>query len=439
MHEFVRPVLSPDSLGNPDKHGRMRIALVAYACEPDRGSEPGVGWKWARELVRRGHEVVVFAHSAQRAAIEQSEMRAPLGARFVFHNPRGRPLEHPNRLVTQFQYTSWQWSVMDAITCEDLADPFDVVHFLTWGGIRMPVFGWRGRAPYVIGPVGGGEECPLAYSASLGRSAFLRELGRKLVNRLCLIDPLLWRAYGGAAHIYSKTEDSRRFVPAPFRGKCDVEMEIGTPVEPDDREAAIPLRDPAQPFRIIFVGRLLHWKSPLTVVHVYDELRQRGVDAELLMIGDGPQRALLEEALARLPVDAKVSYHPAIEQTKLFKLYGQHDLMLFPSLHDSSGNVVLEALTFGLPVVALALGGPRELLKTGGGIAVPVQGRNERAAVAAMADEIEHLAASPGDHAKLRRQAREAAAQRSWSHAVERVYVTLEARYSRPAVYAVQK
>ena len=40
-----------------------RILLSAYACQPYRGSEEGVGWNWALELINRGHEVWVLTQS----------------------------------------------------------------------------------------------------------------------------------------------------------------------------------------------------------------------------------------------------------------------------------------------------------------------------------------------------------------------------------------
>src|SRR5262249_17128782 len=53
---------------------------------------------------------------------------------------------------------------------------------------------------------------------------------------------------------------------------------------------------------------------------------------------------------------------PRMPPAELFELYDTHSLLLFPSLHDSGGFVVLEALSHGLPVVCLDLGGPREIV-----------------------------------------------------------------------------
>ena len=58
----------------------------------------------------------------------------------------------------------------------------------------------------------------------------------------------------------------------------------------------------------------------------------------------------------------RVEFIPRVPQLKLFELYDTHDLLLFPSLHDSGGYVVLEALSHGLPVVCLDLGGPNEIV-----------------------------------------------------------------------------
>ena len=51
-----------------------------------------------------------------------------------------------------------------------------------------------------------------------------------------------------------------------------------------------------------------------------------------------------------------------LPQKDFFELYASHDLLLFPSLHDSGGGVVLEALCHGMPVVCLDLGGPKDIV-----------------------------------------------------------------------------
>jgi glycosyltransferase involved in cell wall biosynthesis len=84
-----------------------------------------------------------------------------------------------------------------------------------------------------------------------------------------------------------------------------------------------------------------------------------------------------------------------VPQTKLFELYASHNLLIYPSLHDSSGNVVLEALSRGMPVLCLDLGGPRDIVTPASGIVVRTAGRNTDQVAAAMADEMVQLFADP--------------------------------------------
>jgi hypothetical protein len=56
----------------------LKLLMSAYACEPGKGSEPGVGWRWALEAARLGHEVWTLTRENNRPGIEAA--LAGLGA-----------------------------------------------------------------------------------------------------------------------------------------------------------------------------------------------------------------------------------------------------------------------------------------------------------------------------------------------------------------------
>jgi glycosyltransferase involved in cell wall biosynthesis len=116
----------------------------------------------------------------------------------------------------------------------------------------------------------------------------------------------------------------------------------------------------------------------------------------MTIIGQGPEEARLKAQAAALGVSDDVAFIGWLPREKVSQMYDSHDLMVFPSLHDSGGTVVLEALSRGLPVMCLDLGGPRQIVTAGSGITVETSGRNAAEVARAMSDEMLRLFAAPG-------------------------------------------
>lgn len=111
---------------------------------------------------------------------------------------------------------------------------------------------------------------------------------------------------------------------------------------------------------VLHVGRLAPEKNLVLVERCFEAIRHVVPQARLVWVGDGPARAELQ---AR----AQPAWHFAGLQTgeALSRHYASADLFLFPSLTDTFGNVVLEALASGVPVVAFDDGAAAEHLRDG--------------------------------------------------------------------------
>src|SRR5690606_41366472 len=94
----------------------------------------------------------------------------------------------------------------------------------------------------------------------------------------------------------------------------------------------------------------------------------RGVEAELIVVGDGPYRAEMAQAL-RAEAARFLGFRHGAE---LSRIYASSDLFVFPSLTDPLGQVVLESQASGLPVLVSDRGGPREVVADGvSGLVIP--------------------------------------------------------------------
>lgn len=365
----------------------MKILLSAFAYAPNVGSEPGVGWRWAAELGKR-HEVTVVTDATRRELVEADGVQLPSNVRVVYFRPawlRAMPL---NSTTAQLLYTLWQFGLLGFARRLQREQEFDLAIHCTYSVFRHPSFlGYLG-IPFVFGPVGGGEDAPLALKRSIRGREKLKELMRSLLNKAALFDPFLWLAYSRATLILVSTEQTRRALPWVFRKRALVYPNLGVDAIPDVKPSE---RKVGEPLRILFAGRLLGWKGVHFTIRALAEARRNGVDVELTILGRGPYEPVLRKLATSEGIGQSIRWLGHRPQSELFALYRSVHAFIFPSLHDSGGTVVLEAQANGLPVVCLDLGGPATLVTPESAIVVPTKGKNEDAVVHGLASAIAQL------------------------------------------------
>lgn len=147
---------------------------------------------------------------------------------------------------------------------------------------------------------------------------------------------------------------------------------------------------------VLAVGRLVVEKDFRTLVRAFRRVRTPG--ARLVILGKGPQRAMLEREIKRLELEDKVSMPGYAREP--WAAYASAKVFALSSISEPFGNVVVEAMAYGLPVVATACSGPLEILK---------HGRHGR--IVSLADEvqlaqaIDDTLADPGDPQERKKRA----------------------------------
>lgn len=414
---------------------KRKILLSAFACSPIWGSEPGVGWQWLLQLARH-HDVLLITHSHFRDHIEPALLQAGLSVETHYLQAPAFGA-HPHRqLNSRLYYTWWQWRARSLVKEVLTARSFDLIHHLTWGTLRFPCFLGGLGVPLVMGPLGGGEVAPLRLFAGLPFKArafdYLRSFSLLWVRH----DPLATWGPKRAALVLCKSGASLRALPRSVQPRAVVVPEIGSPeVDLSHRAAHIkPQADASKAtaatpcFRLLFAGRLLGWKGVAIALGATAQLVREGLHVELDIAGDGPLRDYLAAEISRHGLRGRVRLLGAIPRAELLTLYGRADLFVFPSLHDSSGNVILEALSRGLPVVCLDLGGPPTYVDASCGVVVATAGLSRQALEDSLADVLATLYRDPEKVASLSRHAGEHARRQSWEATVSNAYRVIGTR-----------
>lgn len=121
-------------------------------------------------------------------------------------------------------------------------------------------------------------------------------------------------------------------------------------------------KEPVATFTVVVISSLIPAKKVEVVIHSLARLTQHGLNARLLVVGDGVERKNLEDLVVRLHLKKKVVFLGVIEPEDVKALLRTSHAMVLASEKEGRPNVVLEAMAIGTPVVAADIQSVRELI-----------------------------------------------------------------------------
>jgi glycosyltransferase involved in cell wall biosynthesis/predicted metal-dependent phosphoesterase TrpH len=246
-------------------------------------------------------------------------------------------------------------------------------------------------------------------------------------------------AYAGLRSGERRVADAMAMAVAAFYGACDVVLSpspaadgalasIGMEAErvlrwdrgvdtsrfhPALRETSLPsdaISGPSDAISVLYSGRITREKGMDLLADAFLLARACEPRLHLLLAGGGPEQERLRERLGE-----SASFLGWLEGDELARAYASADIFLFPSATDTFGQVILEAQASGLPVIAVAQGGPASLIET------RVSGLLCQANAAQLASAVLELAGSPMLREHLSRGALRSVRQRTWERTLERL------------------
>jgi glycosyltransferase involved in cell wall biosynthesis len=411
---------------------RRRVLVSAFAVSPVRGSEPGVGWNICVRLAAH-HDVTVLCSPGEppRRRVLRDEIEAFLRehgpvAGLTFHFVEMPALAYlvqreslvMRRTLYYAGYRAWQKAAYKEAARLQRRTPFDVIHQLTMTGFREPGYLWRLPVPFVWGPIGGAANVPPPFLRMMGWREQLYYGPRNVLNWVQQRTSLRCRrAAQRACHLWAIGDAERRLAERIWGRRTQQMCETGASPRAEGR---VRVHDPSRPLRIVWSGVHLGRKALPVLLEAIASLSDRERSRlELVVAGDGPEHQRWRALATRLGISPQIRWTGWLPRPAALDEVAAADVMAFTGVQEGTPHTVLEAFSYGLPVICHDACGMGTAVTDACGIKVRL--RDPATSVAGFAAALRRMIEEPQLLTTLSRGALDRAGELSWDAAARRI------------------
>lgn len=345
----------------PGGGNRPRVLIFAYACEPGRGSEPGVGWSLVQSVARFADAVVLVGpeHINAIRDWETSHPDSPLRFELVDEPKWARRLPHEpteksrRHLIGYFiAYLGWQRRAVRVAKRLHAKEAFDVAHHATYSVYWLPSPGRRVDIPLAWGPVGGAVTTPFRMWRSLGFTGILSEVVDLLAVRVLSLARSTRHTWRTARVRILQSEETRRRLGRSRPSDVVLNHVMFTEVDREEK--------PREDF-MLFLSSFEPRKGVRFALH---GLAEADPTVRMVVVGDGPERTAVERLIDELDLADRVELRGWLPYPEAMDLLDRAGAVVFAGVREEGGTALAEAMQRGAPVIVFANGGAKTVAES---------------------------------------------------------------------------
>lgn len=342
---------------------KKKIAIIAYDINPHLGSEPGVAFGWVK-ILSKNYNLIVYTDGKHKNDLTKNAL-TNVEYRFISLDTA---LDRKLRTKKLFNVLSRRFvrKVEKELKFSDDLENIQGIHCLTPAGIFNYNSLYKLGKPVIIGPVGGGLKIPKGFSQYKSKKYLIRNLYYTLLNL-----NIAWRQYyRKSTLVILGLKETAIHLPPNIGYKCKVVFDTLVDTSYFKPNSEITKNNE---IKIVYTGKLEKLKGCNLLLEAFHQcLMETKKDIKLIYIGDGNQKAFIQEYISKYELDQNIFLLDQISLDEVKKQLQEADIFCLPTIRDNGCGAILEAMACGLPIITANYGGPAHSVDDSCGFKVPI-------------------------------------------------------------------
>ena len=355
---------------------KLKIFVSAYACEPNLGSEIGVGWHWVIEMSKY-FDLWVLTRKSNKNSIEKWIDDNPeyKNITFIYFDlPHYLRFWKRGMRGVRTYYNIWQILTEKIVKKTMIENDIEIFHHLTYGNMLWRVSKFGQKQFFIWGPTGGVEMISSDFSKHYKLKGKLIELFRRNLIKLLPYNNGFKNRCKNANLILCKTERSKSQVPSKYSDKAILFTDVATePLEIDFQKKQID----SEIIKYVVVGKLDPWRGFDLLIEAFNLALKDNKKIHLKILGDGSDWDRLNQLIQDRNLQNNITMLGKVSMNEYYKTMRESDVVVNPGLKEAAVTTSFDAMSMGKPMICVDTTGYTRYFSKEYALILPITTRKE--------------------------------------------------------------
>lgn len=352
-----------------------KIFVSAYACEPNLGSEIGVGWNWVLQM-SRSYKIWVLTRQANKSSIENwlKKNQSYRNINFIYYDlPYYLRFWKKKKRGVRIYYNLWQILSNSIVKKIMLQNEIKIFHHLTYGNALWRTSSFGQKQFFIWGPVGGLESIDKEYWSFYPPKGKVLEIFRSMVINLLPLNNTFKNQCRNANLILCKTDITKKIIKKFTTGK----LVLFTDVAIDESKIMTEFNKnnnlkKSNIIQYVVIGNLDFWRGYDLLIEAFSLAIKEKNNLRLTILGNGQAMHSIKKMIELNSLNKYTSIIDQLSMKEYTQLLKNSDVLINPSLKEAAVSVAFDSMAYGVPLICTDTSGYTNHFSKNCAIKIPI-------------------------------------------------------------------